>query len=484
MNLDERAQTLVRLQQSRNFADTLTAEIGRFGLEPVETTAKELTSTSDLRRARRKRIDDPVGVMSLVDEDGILRWQIGNGPAPRGRPGRRSLRRGGQGRIVQQYRFEDLPPNRIGAKLRDLDAFLTPRQGLFEVTSATLKSIQQDIRDGAGGKKIDLGAETQAARTGRILLIVHGTFSNCENVLHELAATPDGRRFLEQAVTGDTYSQVLAFNHPTLSVSPVLNAATLAAHLRSSKAKIDVICHSRGGLVTRWWNEVLDLGRVQDSSRGRIVFVGSPLAGTGLAAPQQLKNALNALTNLSKALEAGAQIGGMLFPIAAPIGQAASVLFSMFGKVMSFAAGSPLLDAGVAMIPGLAAQSREGANGEILHIREAFARLGSNGGRAPLLDSYFFVRANFETEDHGWRFWRNLRKDKVLDVGADVIFEGDNDLVVDSASMTDLVDDLPALNLNPDHIQDFRSTPDVHHLNYFRQAKTVELIRRATGLAA
>ena len=58
---------------------------------------------------------------------------------------------------------------------------------------------------------------------------------------------PEGTAFLRDA--GKSYDQVLAFDHPTLSVSPVLNGLDLARRFAGTKAKVDVIAHGRGGLV-------------------------------------------------------------------------------------------------------------------------------------------------------------------------------------------------------------------------------------------
>ena len=65
-----------------------------------------------------------------------------------------------------------------------------------------------------------------------------------------------GLRFLNRAVRGGKkYDRVLFFEHPTLSVSPVINALELGRALAGSSGQIDVIAHSRGGLVVRWWLE-------------------------------------------------------------------------------------------------------------------------------------------------------------------------------------------------------------------------------------
>ncbi len=82
-------------------------------------------------------------------------------------------------------------------------------------------------------------------------------------------STDRGKAFLESARSA--YGQVLAFDHPTVSVSPFLNALDLSRQLATTDAEIDVICDSRGGLVVRWWLDVLDRERTQVR---RAVFFG------------------------------------------------------------------------------------------------------------------------------------------------------------------------------------------------------------------
>ena len=60
-----------------------------------------------------------------------------------------------------------------------------------------------------------------------------------------------------------------------------------------------------------------------------------------------------------------------------------------------------------------------------------------------------------------------------MDSGADLIFDGHNDLVVDTTSMTDLQDHI---KLPKDNIYDFETTDRVHHTNYFEQKETLLFI--------
>ncbi|MEW8367002.1 MAG: hypothetical protein AB2700_12225, partial [Candidatus Thiodiazotropha taylori] len=60
--------------------------------------------------------------------------------------------------------------------------------------------------------------------------------------------------------------------------------------------------------------------------------------------------------------------------------------------------------------------------------------------------------------------------------GTDILFEGKNDLVVDTLSMTDMTDEL----IIPDsQILDYGTQSKVIHTNYFEQAKTLAFIRKS-----
>ena len=90
-------------------------------------------------------------------------------------------------------------------------------------------------------------------RPVRVLLFVHGTFSSTVGAFGVLAASEDGRGFLGTLISA--YDAVIGFDHKTLSVDPKQNAEALLKRLKKhqpgSDFVIDVITHSRGGLVTR-----------------------------------------------------------------------------------------------------------------------------------------------------------------------------------------------------------------------------------------
>src|SRR5262249_7533215 len=140
-------------------------------------------------------------------------------------------------------------------------------------------------------------------------------------------------------------------NHPTIAVSPILNAMDFAGYFGGVTAPIDVVAHSRGGLVTRWWLDALD---GTSSARKRAVLVGSPLQGTRLAAPDRLPGALSLLTNYGNALKAAGYLASVYVPfLSVPL-----ALLRLLTSVTSFASRTPLIDAAVALVPGLSAQSK------------------------------------------------------------------------------------------------------------------------------
>lgn len=399
------------------------------------------------RGGRRRPPDDRISMLTLTEVDGMLQWEEGTGVVSMAR---RGLRRGRSvlvpsGEIVAQYKFEKLPPSEVGKFLEQLDAKLTPKPGLRRLDK--LGALQPAPPPNSIGTK-----------KRRTLLFVHGTFSNNDNLLEDLNSTEEGRDFIGRIL--EHYNDVFAFDHSTLSVSPVLNALDLARLFGEFKEPVDVICHSRGGLVVRWWLEAFGGAAGAES---RVVLVGAPLGGTSLAAPPRLRAALGLITNVGRALS----LAGGAASLAVPMLSIAVGLMKVVTSIASLGEKAPLIDAAVAMIPGLAGQSRVGNSAELLRLRRKT--------NLPLPD-YYAVRCNFETADVGWAFWRRFRRLNLADFGTDMVFDGENDLVVDTESMTELFDK----EIFPDaNICDFGTTDRVYHTNYFRQPETIKFITKS-----
>lgn len=437
-----------------------TVAAARAALKAVEDTAAELSMFSTAydgkyelpavgQRRRRLRAGepDPISTVALVlNDDGVLLWREGAQSAELAGPRlRRGLSPAVEGELVEMYQFEKLEPNEINQFLITLDGKLNPESGLMrlELKPGTKKVTAHSLAEPPSGKK-------------RRLLLVHGTFSKGAAFTDGFEHAPNGADFLKRVFAH--YDEVLAFEHPTLSVSPLLNAYDLFGLMAKASGPLDLVAHSRGGLVARWFLE--GFGAALGDGPYRAVLVGAPLGGTSLAAPPRLRSALSLLSNLGTVLKAGgAAAVAYLSLLAAPL-----ALLKIATSVVSVAAKTPLIDAAVAMIPGLAGQSRVARNHEL-------ERLHALALAKP--PAYFVVQSNFETEDAGWKFWKWFRADKLMDAGADKIFPGANDLVVDTGSMSEFALQ-PTLAAADRH--DFGTSSKVYHTNYFEQRETLEFI--------
>jgi hypothetical protein len=260
----------------------------------------------------------------------------------------------------------------------------------------------------------------------RILLLVHGTFSSTKGSFGGLATTDAGTAFLQAA--GERYDLVMGYDHRTLSETPEENARDLLGALQSIRwiesAIIDVVCYSRGGLVTRYLLERLLPAsgsgiRVEDA-----VFVGCTNAGTHLAEPENWQVLVDGYTNLA-----------LLACKAAEMLPTTKVPASVIGEVLQGASSfvKYLVSEAVSEggVPGLAAMEPDGALVTSLN--------GSTGGVSPKQSKYHVVQSNF---DVSW-FRRNRENETLMgraalalaDSLADQLMQRKNDLVVPTESM-------------------------------------------------
>lgn len=423
------------------FTSALATAVASAGLSDIEQESDVVTGGSVRKRAfRDSRAGSRLASVALVKDDGVLRWVYEPPPVSVGRRrGRRSLSLVNEADMLPGFQFREIPPNEIRRKLYELDLKLTPSRGL----SKWVKGKPQPF---VSTKKL----------AGPILLLIHGTFSKGDMYFGEFASTPEGQAFLAKAEA--TYAAILTFDHPTLTVSPWINAIDLHAALGTPEVEIDVICHSRGGLVASWWMYF------QKPKIRNLVFVASPLEGTSLAAPARIKSALDLLGNLARGVGTVAGTAATVIPMLAIAGG----LMKVLGGVIGFAARSSLLDAGVSLVPGLVAQSRDASNEELERLY--------NSDWAEKLQIHA-VQSNYEPPENvepWWKFWSHFRQlpGRLADFGADRIFEGPNDLVVDVASMTRMGKAFIPLKNRLD-LSDARS---VHHCGYFRQPRTIDFL--------
>ena len=435
------------------------AEIER-ALTPLKVvpldTDKDLegeTSIGRVRRRGRSPDDDDIGILTLLDVDGVLLWEDGAVSMATAGPRRRSGSAPAvEGTVVTQLKYQKpLGTNAVVDQIDRFDEMLTPRAGASATRGSQLLEYNPVTWQAT--------PITAPASTGRILLLIHGTFSNTEKLIDDLKQTA---AFMGR-IAAAGYTQIVGFDHFTVSRAPFVNAAELAVLFANSTAELDILCHSRGGLVTRWFAEMLDR---QPGRRRRIVFVGCPLQGTSLADPGSIRRGLTLMTNVGKVLGNGFAL--------VPFLTAASGLMQIFSSIGGFAARSPLVDVGVSLLPGISAMSRIAKNAELNAL---------NHGASAVRNDYFAVSSTFKTEDAGWKFWRLFNKLKAADAGADhLVFEQDNDLVVDTSSMTHHV-----FGATPDFADKkrfcvFDDRCGVHHTSYFRDAQTLDFIATAFAI--
>jgi len=168
----------------------------------------------------------------------------------------------------------------------------------------------------------------QSLSADRALLFVHGTFSTGAGAF---GALPDD---IMAALSIRYSGRIAAFEHPTLSATPTENADWLAKLLEaaSTNLDVDIVCHSRGGLVSRVLAERI-AGASSRLKVGKVILVGVPNGGTPLADPQHMTDLLDQMTNLaSGTLGAAASVGVFATGQAGDIIEAVLAVVKVLGR--------------------------------------------------------------------------------------------------------------------------------------------------------
>lgn len=140
--------------------------------------------------------------------------------------------------------------------------------------------------------------ERAVGTEGPVLLLLHGIIGDTRGAAAAVGVGPDPLR--------DHYRAVLAFDYENINTPVPETAAALAGRLREygldSGQRLDVVAHSLGGLVSRWWIE-----RSGGAAAVRsLVTCGTPHAGSPWPSVQDVATAL-----LTLALN---QVGPILGP--------------------------------------------------------------------------------------------------------------------------------------------------------------------------
>ena len=252
-------------------------------------------------------VSDDEDAVVLLERDGVYSWHLpvdagrrtrsiepgprtrhfaidvqpGPAPLPAAPDGRRD--RGLLGSIIEGAAhaliFRFVVPAVLEKAVERMEAHV--EEGLVHLVDA-------DVATWRRFERLDeLGLPTD--RSVRLLLLVHGTFSSTAGGFGSLGVGENGPGFLRTAIFA--YDAVIGFDHKTLSVDPGQNAedllARLGTHQPGDELVIDVITHSRGGLVTRSFVEQVLPSSDWPARVDNIVFVASTNAGTRLADPER-----------------------------------------------------------------------------------------------------------------------------------------------------------------------------------------------------
>lgn len=300
-------------------------------------------------------------------------------------------------------------------------------------------------------------------RAARVLLFVHGTFSSTVGSFGTLTTFAEGQQLLEQALMN--YDLVIGFDHYTLSETPEQNAEQLLDALlplikQGQALEIDAISFSRGGLVYRYFSEVL-LPDVQTDIRCRkAIFVGCTNNGTELAKDANWKHLIDFYTNM---IAGAARLLEML-PVATVPSKILRQGVKVIGSFVTYIAQEGVANNGV---PGIASMEPEGDFIRALNTRPEPTRL-------PAAASYYAIGSDFEpaNDDDAFKLGKSLVL-KVADGFVDKLMsKRANDLVVNVDSMF-MVDPAPAARLM--ETRSVNANGRIYHTVYFHQPLVANL---------
>lgn len=390
-----------------------------------------------------------------VDESGVATWSF----APAAAPEEGGVVRGGAGtrRYLLRRHVSPAPEGpatrgaigAVGKKIIKVLAFkvLDPvfgRVGEHFVTKWEQEKRPYRVRtfpaDGyrnAAATLIDLPDWPRlATREGeRALLLVHGTFSRAHAAFGGM--TRDFVEDLHRKYQG----RVCAFDHPTSSEDPRQNIDWLLQEIPDgTRLDLDIICHSRGGLVSRVLAE--QGSRLSFGARKiqvhKIVFVAAPNAGTVLTDSKHMGDFVDAHTTIFNLFPDNGVTEGLEWVITVAKHLATATLDRLEG-LQSMRPGGAFL---------------AGLNAATAHDKR-----------------YYAVASSYEPTDGGLSSFKDGVMDKV--------FGGDNDLVVPTAGVWDQ----NGCPLFP--IADRLVLPGekgIHHSGYFADADVRHRIGEWLGL--
>jgi hypothetical protein len=426
--------------------------------------------------ALEAKVDPDESAVVLLEQEGVFHW-VTQGARSAGAP---DLVRGGDPR-TEVIRFAltgepDQSPVRRGL----IDDLITPVRALVlrfvaqaavgEAVTLLERSVDSglfpisDLTVANWSPSKASWSPTRPAR--KVLLLVHGTFSSIVGTFGCMADLAWGQAFLNACLAH--YDLVLGFNHKTLSQDPAVNAKALLEALLewdfgAEPPEIDIITHSRGGLVVRTLLEVLAPGSALKAHFGKAILVATTNNGTRLAEEANWSRLADLYTTLAVA-------AGRALSLVPQAKLAATILQEAVTSVGALVKEIATTGLDEKRVPGLAAMRPDQAFVNDLN-RTQSGQLGPADSIYRVIDSSYAPSPAGDLSDLPARFV-DLVKEKVV---AQLMGTDENDLVVDTRSMTAI--DTSAGDFVRDRVE-FPHNPDIYHTNYFTRPEVVTALTR------
>lgn len=264
---------------------------------------------------------------------------------------------------------------------------------------------------------------------GRALLFVHGTFSRSFSGFWGIP--PETMTELDRMYEG----RMFAFDHFTLSHDPERNLVEFLDRMPSSaELKVDLVSHSRGGLVSRALAGETSLGAIPRIDVGKAVFVAAPNHGTPLADAAHMMEFIDRYTSMLNLIPPG------------PHSVVTDILEAIVTVVKMI--GNSVLEG----LPGLISMDPKGSF------------LANMNAGAPTKADYYGIASNYEPTGGMAALVKDGVVDRVFDSAA-------NDLVVPTIGVHSGSAD-PAFPLSMDRVLQFEPSRGIGHSDYFSKPET------------
>jgi pimeloyl-ACP methyl ester carboxylesterase len=477
-------------ETTQNQNDPVAAALEKTGFEMVRSViiAPELKSTTRLRKVLTDGSPAEVVIglkgdenaILLTEQDGMYQWhfaeQTQTSPSTRKR-----------GNFIENtdkeliFRLDDTiyegkentTRSFIGTLLAPIKAYILKFTSSLAVTQA-IKYLEQDNEE----RLVQLNRsfydwqplaslaelELNSQREPKVLFFIHGTFSSTTGAFGMLAELPWGKKFLEAALSH--YDAVIGYDHRTLVKDPAQNAAAILKILKTHNGpniSIDIVAHSRGGLIARTLIEKLLPSSNTAVNINKAILVGATNGGTLFAEPDNWKELIDFYTNI---VAGTARAVGFIAPQSKPVSGIITEVIKNLGSFVKYCASAAVTDN---LVPGLAAMEPDGKF--IVDINK------KQDGQVTAENSpYYIISSAFKPKLSGDHEPKELPKRFLTYLGASLMnrfMKQSNDLVVNTAAMSTI--DIGSGDFIKGRYE-FGENPQVYHTNYFTRPEVADIL--------